>query len=170
MGMLLMPQTKLLSIDPSIANIGYAVFEDTDLKQWGTIKSEGEGIPERLKSILYQFGKFEDVSHVAIESPSNFTYARSSSNGKTLNAQSMNMLHMAIGAIISHFAVKNVPVEMINPIEWNKKREKKQIIKDNVKYIYNIKVNEHVADAIMMGEYCNYLLRIRRMKTFQSAT
>jgi Holliday junction resolvasome RuvABC endonuclease subunit len=160
--------TKLLSIDPSIANIGYALFEDGDLKEYGTVKSEAEkgNIPDRLKFILSQFNRFEGISHVVIESPPHFTYSRSDNNGKPLNLKSMNKLHMAIGAIIAYFSIKNIPVEMVNPNEWNKNRQSKQVTKNNVKYIHGINVNEHVADAIMIGEHCNYLLRIRRMEAF----
>lgn len=161
---------KILSLDPSLNNLGYAFFEWKKLMGHGVIKSKGDTLPEKLVSLTSRFSlpEFEAVACldiVVIEMAPKISYGRSSRNGMPLNMKEMAKLHMATGVLIHHFASKGISVRMVDVLEW-KGRQKKETTIENVKYFYKLeKVSDHVADAIMIGHWYLSTLNIHSRVT-----
>ena len=156
---------KLLSIDPSIKNLGYAFFDNQALVSHGVFKSDAnETIAKRLTFLLRGLDATGNVwgapDAVVIESPPSFTYGRSARHGKTLNADAMNKLWMTIGALLAHYEGLNVPVELTDVMKW-KGQQGKGVAKMNAKLLYELDVNDHIADAIMLG---HHYLSTKRMQ------
>jgi len=123
-----------------------------DLETYGTARSKGTDTGAKLVSLISCLpnGPFD---HAVIEKPPKFSYARSSRFGKTLNAEAMGKLHIAIGSLIYFFAFKGISVIEVDVMQW-KGKQPKSLTMQNVRHFFGIEVkNDHVSDAIMLGHW-----------------
>lgn len=147
---------RLLSLDPSLNSVGYAYFEGKELKKFGTLKSKGSTLPEKLGSLVTGIpsppwtGKFLDVA--VIELAPSFTYNRSAKYGKSMNQGAMNKMFMATGALVAYLNAVGVQVELIEVHTW-KGRGSKETTLSAVKLLYGVEANDHTCDAIMMAHF-----------------
>jgi len=142
---------RLLSVDPSITNIGIAFIEDGQLVESHTFKTHVEDRTEdRLLSITRHIRSlFEqaDFDAMVIELPDKFV--REGLFG-VMNTESMALLHMSIGAIIAATSGWKLSVEFCKVSEW-KGRDKKVVTQHQVRALTGKTMNNHEADATMMG-------------------
>jgi len=146
----------LIGIDPSIVQCGWCIsFERKEVS--GLIKPRGETIAERLQSLAVELKHVCLAPNVpfpqqaVVELPAAFTYARSQGKyGKSLNADSLQKLNLAIGVIFGTLHALSIPVEFV-PVLWKGKMTKglaQTITKEK---------NHNVADAILISRW--YLAR-----------
>jgi len=148
-----MKQTEksIIAIDPSIVQCGWCIaFEGGEVA--GLIKPIGETLAERLQSLAVEQKKV-CLAHVPfpekaiVELPSAFTYARSQGQyGKSLNADSLQKLNLAIGVIFGTLHALSIPVEFI-PVLWKGKMTK------GLAQTITGEKNHNVADAILLARY-----------------
>ncbi|MDZ7821546.1 MAG: crossover junction endodeoxyribonuclease RuvC [Candidatus Marinimicrobia bacterium] len=140
---------KIISIDPSIANIGYAIYETEDHKLvLGTIHTKtNHSIEERIRYICQEICKliYEHRPRQAVieKIPE---YSRKRYNGVSVNHGSLMRLHRAVGAIQAIFINAEIPIYM-SPVL----RSTKQIQRLNAIDICKdaAKASEHARAALI---------------------
>ena len=146
---------KILSIDPSIANIGWCLFFDNKPLESGTIHLSPEItqferavlISEKIRQLFLDKGiNLYTSSQIVIETPDNWTR-----QGK--NVGDLLKLMLAIGSIIGTANSLSVKVNTISVSQW--KNTKSKIDKSIFEKIYpHLKrTSEHARDAVGLGEY-----------------
>jgi len=150
----------LISLDPSIATTGYAIFRGRSLESHGTLRIKRDGeVPERLFRLTEALRDVLDgvnggVTQAVIEDMPTITYGRSAGNrGKTLNMSALLKLSMATGALSVALLTRGIPVKGIGVMQWKGRQRGKGRTQEQVRLIYGVKVNDHVADAVMIGHY-----------------
>lgn len=146
-----------IAIDPSINNVGWAIFDQDKYSESGKITSQGDAENSKIHFI----GDSLDVilqrrkpDYAVVEIPASFTYSKAAVFGKSLNQSAMNKLSMATGAIIYVCEVNQVPVRMVHANEWKAGRPK-DMDKMLAKGYTDKKITDHEADAIMLAAYGN---------------
>lgn len=145
---------KILALDQSLKSTGWAVFEDTELKDYGkfTIPAN-QSLPNRLGEIFvkltclyhdYEFDKiiFEDIQE------------------QHKNVVTFKHLAYVQAAVLLWCYWNEVQYEILAPSSWRKilggkfgrkREEQKQHAIDLVKDCYDIEVDSDTADAICIG-------------------
>ncbi len=165
---------KLLSIDTSIAKIGWAVLDDQYpigekmLKGYGTIKIPAMAISEKTRNITIAIKEIIEKytpDEAVIETPKPFTYGRSKRYNRPLNQKAMAKNNIAVGVITSTCATLGLTTHHLSAQDW-KGNQKKEVTlwAVNQTYSLNIKKSHNdEADAIKMGQYLIEEKRIERM-------
>jgi len=150
----------IISLDPSIVTTGYAIFKGRSLESHGTIRIKRDGeVPERLYRLVCALRDVLDgvkggVTQAVIENMPTITYGRSAGNrGKTLNMSALLKLSMATGALTVALMTRGIPVKPIGVMEWKGRQKGKGVTQEQARLIYGVLVNDHVADAVMIGHY-----------------
>lgn len=153
----------ILSIDSSIAKIGWAAMDDskpvgaTMLKGSGTLKIPAIGLGEKTQKISESIQKLiEDYGAEAavIEKPEPFTYGRSKRYNRPLNQKSMAKNNIAVGIISAACAGKGLETHFLSAQDW-KGSQQKELTIFNVNTLFNTKITKSKhdeADAIKMGQ------------------
>ena len=154
---------KLLSLDLSTKSTGYAVFEDDVLVDYGCIKASSTDVINRIQKIIKEINnvllKHSNIEKIIVEEvrPENGQYGV----GNLRTHKVLMWLQAALEFII-HDNFSSISIEYLYPSEWRKVcgiqtgrgivREKlKQADIAFVKKVYNIEVNDDIADAIGIG-------------------
>jgi Holliday junction resolvasome RuvABC endonuclease subunit len=148
MGRITDGMSRLLSIDPSIGTIGVAILEGRKYVQSYTIRTkDSEPMVERLRQISFLFSKIDDeFDTVIIEYPDAFM--REGEYG-IKNVRAVMTLMMSVGAIIGALNDR-YDVKLVSVDEW-KGKEAKKFTQYAAKQECGKKLNNHEADAFMMG-------------------
>ncbi len=160
-----------ISVDPSINNIGYCIWADTDLIGYGSVKSKNltklnfqqnkntvgllakaNSINEQLKNDLKDFKLFRAV----MEFPGSYTRDNK-------NVASLEKLLFSIGILTNFFILeKKCSVEFITVAEW-KGNTPKQYTDRYVRQYMNLTdketLSDHISDACGIGLY--YIKKLR---------
>lgn len=154
----------ILSIDPSIGNVGFAVWSpDGNLLKYGLIKtSPKKNIASRLHEIsseIHEICSTNRIRTLVIEQPPYFTR-------KNTNVESLMKLSHAFGAIESAFYLSGGELAInVEPNSWKGRGTKKTQTQFLVKSIYHITgVRHDVYDAIGIGHWYFSALNIRKNK------
>lgn len=139
---------KLLSIDPSISEIGICELKDGEYVNSYTFKTLSEdALEDRLDKIALHFREIKDgFDYVLIEQPDVFMRVGSFS---VLNVKSIQMLMMAIGVIYGSLVIKH-KVVFVTVKDW-KGNSGKKVIQMIASRKSGRKLNTHEADAFMMA-------------------
>ena len=157
---------RLLSIDPSIDNVGVALILDGSLEDTYTFRTDAKKTnEERLQDIARHFsehGKGFDTA--VIEYPD---WYKTWGGGGIKNMKSLTLLHIAIGAIVGGLSTNDIRVEFCLVSEW-KGNTKKETTQRIVELEYGKRYNTHQSDAILMGmrwlQKARFRNAIRRVK------
>ena len=141
---------RILSVDPSIVDIGVARIEDGQYLSSFTLRTDNtDDLETRLCEIAQAFESYQGFDVVVIELPEARVYTRSGLSGRK-NMRSLQLLHLAIGAIVGGLAAKSAQINFFPVQEW-KGTEDKRITQHNARMLTGRKLNTHEADATMMG-------------------
>jgi len=155
---------KIISIDSSIAKIGWAVLNDTKsvgpemLVGYGTIKIPSGDINFKTQIITKELVKIiqkYNPEKALIETAKPFTYGRSTRYGKPLNQKAMAKNNVAVGIITTVCQTRGMMTRHMSAQEW-KGNQKKEITRWVVNATYDIKIlksHNDEADAIKMGQW-----------------
>ena len=140
----------VLSIDPGMAHVGWAVCRKDGLVESGTISTEAhDTIADRLKTILCPLANILEAhspDKVLIEDL-NLQFGRKIA-GRTVNRKALQMYSAAWGAIFSIcFYYCSNAVEFVS-LKAIKKGFAQKIALD---YINKKRINTHEAEAIVWG-------------------
>lgn len=117
---------KIISIDPSIANIGYAIYSESDRKViLGTIHTKTDHtIDERIDLICQEIKKLiyeHRPRQAVIEKIPEYSRKR---YGTSVNHGSLMRLHRAVGAIQAVFMNSGIPIHMSPALTMSKHNQK----------------------------------------------
>jgi Holliday junction resolvasome RuvABC endonuclease subunit len=173
-------------VDPSINDIGYAIFEDNGKLAphgYGAIRTQGASVTERLASIdlqltylpdphgrtddrnivkAHEFIGFMGIDTAVVEVTTGSSYfKRRGAGGRPLNQAALETLNQAIAVIKLVLVKAHIKVVELPAGVWKRRYPARQTgqacsMTQMVAQQYHtggVKVNEHVADAICMGEY-----------------
>ena len=93
-----MKNVKTLFIDPSLNNVGYAIYDSMShsIIEHECFKSRGNEVQDKLKDIfLWLLSKIKDssITLAVIEKPATFAYSKVSTKaGKIINLSSLQIL------------------------------------------------------------------------------
>lgn len=152
---------RLLSVDPSIVNIGVAILENGKPLSSYTLRTDDKcTIEHRLRVISDHFkGINGDFDCAIVEMPDPFI--RYGSRGGASNLYPLQLLHLAIGAIVGALVQNhNIIVHLVPVSEWkgNTKKANTQYI---IKAITGKILNTHEADAVHMGIKWSEIRKLR---------
>jgi len=150
---------KIISIDPSIANIGYAIYSMTERKvKLGTIHTDtNKSIEERIQHICREITKLiheYSPQQAVIEKIPEYSRKR---YGTSVNHGSLMRLHRAVGAIQAVFMNSGIPIHMSPALTMPKHSQKHyavDICKDAVK------ASEHARAALI---HLDKYLKLKRI-------
>ena len=164
-----MTKFKMLSLDTSTTETGFALFENGKLSKSGTIKVKGvepsKRVDEMLSKLLILFAK-EDPNLIVIEDLSVF-------NNMTTNKN----LAEIIGCVRGYCVLQEIYFDRLAPNKWRRlvakedetiptKRKdcKEWDIKTLERYTDKKKkeVNDNEADAILVGEAYNIMFGVEQ--------
>lgn len=154
---------KILSLDQSTSNVGFAIFEDGELKDYGCIRYSKKINSNNMYSIF-----LKTVEKIENEKPDivliEDVYAKKMPiyNKKTkkiimeYNIQTHKKLANLQGMFISYFILHQIDFEIVAPKTWQKVVKSGTVKKEdtlsfvNKKYSINLK-NDNIADSICIG-------------------
>ncbi len=150
---------NILSVDPSINNVGLCLFRsNTTAKEkwkWNTLKLEGHNIPQRLQSLQHQIAGWigEITIHkLLIEYPTFF-----SSEKGAIAARNNYTVDLACicGFLFGKFCERSKQVAFITATQWKGTVSKEITMR---KFFRKFRVNpltlsEHSIDACMLLHY-----------------
>lgn len=150
---------KIISIDPSISNIGYAIYSDKERKViLGTIHTKTDhSVDERIKLICREIRKLiyeHRPTQAVIEKIPEYSRKR---YGTSVNHDSLMRLHRAVGAIQAVFINSGIPIHM-SPVLTMPKQSQKHYACDICKDA--AKASEHARAALIHLEKYLKLKRI----------
>lgn len=155
---------KILSIDSSIAKIGWAVLNDSKkvgkdmLIAFGTIKIPTGDINAKSQIISREISRLiieHNPSKAIIETPRPFTYGRSARYNRPLNRKAMDKNNIAVGIITSACQIHGLMTQHFSAQDW-KGNQKKEVTLWVVNETYGLdikKSHNDEADAIKMGQW-----------------
>lgn len=150
---------NILSLDLSTHSSGWAIFQDTQLVDYGCILSSSTDLIKRIyimtegiKNILNK----NDIDKIIVEE------VRPDLGNGNLNTHRALMYLQAGLEFLIHDNFKKIPIEYIYPSSWradcgikNGRGVKRSTLKElDIQFVeqnYNIKVNDDIADAICIG-------------------
>lgn len=151
----------ILTVDPSIGNVGYAVWTDEgNLVKYGLIKTDPKKhIAARLQEIsedIYNICKGNRIKTLVMEQPPYYT-----KKGK--NVSSLMKLSHAFGAIEASFYLSGGELAInVEPNSWKGNGTKKEATQTLVKSVYKVTgVRHDVFDAIGIGHWYFSALNLR---------
>ena len=153
---------KILSIDASTKSTGWAVYEDSQLKDYGCITSSSTDLFKRIHKMVDEIAeilkKEKDIKKIILEE------VRPDDIGSRSNLATHKALMFLQGAIamMVHDNFSNIIIEYLYPSEWRKCCKIKTgrgVVRETVKQrdvrfveeTFGLKVNDDIADAIGIG-------------------
>jgi hypothetical protein len=166
----------ILALDPSVNNMGYAVFATQyiepaiiayQLVASGVLLSDKESkkqvLEKRIETMLHKMASMEwyaeggwangglvVIEQVVIEQPEPWGSYKSMASDKS---GSLVMLHLMVGALIGWFAQKaDTEVRLVKVSQWKGQLPKK-VTQDRLKKRYGRVFQSDEADAVGLGEW-----------------
>lgn len=153
---------KILSIDASTKSTGWAVYEDSQLKDYGCITSSSTDLFKRIHKMVDEIAeilkKEKDIKKIILEE------VRPDDIGSRSNLATHKALMFLQGAIamMVHDNFSTIIIEYLYPSEWRKCCKIKTgrgVVRETVKQrdvrfveeTFGLKVNDDIADAIGIG-------------------
>ena len=153
---------KILSIDASTKFTGWAVYEDSQLKDYGCITSSSTDLFKRIHKMVDEIAeilkKEKDIKKIILEE------VRPDDIGSRSNLATHKALMFLQGiiAMMVHDNFSNIIIEYLYPSEWRKCCKIKTgrgVVRETVKQrdvrfveeTFGLKVNDDIADAIGIG-------------------
>jgi Holliday junction resolvasome RuvABC endonuclease subunit len=158
---------KLLSIDPSINNIGIAILIGGEYQSSYTFRTEEETcIENRLCQIGKHFREVgEGYDYAIVELPD--TFIREGRYGLK-NVRPIQLLHLSIGAVIGGLSFyPELKIEFVKVGDW-KGRTSKEQTQAYARALTHKELNTHESDAFMMA--IRWLSRDRFVRAVKEAT
>ncbi|KKM06609.1 hypothetical protein LCGC14_1742330 [marine sediment metagenome] len=165
----------LLAIDPGLTT-GWALLGDwikgagkVDVLDCDSFKLKGRGtkrlarLQEHIRDVISDLA--EQGCHpklAVVEKLEGFSYRRSTRGSKALNQKALQTNRDFTTAIILALDGLGIEVETMNPVGpegW--KRGLASDLTQTVKMIWDIECDQHVADAVMMG---NHFIKMKRVE------
>lgn len=158
---------RVLSVDPSVGNIGVAVVNERYYESSYTFRTNPKAeMPVRLAEITEHFSKYlvedHEIDQVIVEQPG--TFMRKGKKG-FLNVGPIQILQMAIGAIVGILA-QGFPVEFVRVEDW-KGNKNKRTVQTWAFSECGVRLNDHEADAFIMA--LQWRSRVRFMNSVRRA-
>lgn len=156
---------KILCLDASTKNSGFAIFNDKKLENYGCITASSTDLIKRISKMITELNEIllkEKVDKIILEE------VRLEQNVNLKTYKALMYLQAAIVFLV-HEHFNKIEIEFVYPSEWRKacgiktgRGVRRDLLKqadiDFVKQIYNISVNDDEADAIGIGHsYVNQL-------------
>ena len=150
---------NLIAIDASTKSSGIAIYKHDKLQKYDCIKATSSDLFNRIKVMVKAIGQYltenPDIDHLVLQQVRQDGFT----NIKTYKAL---MYLQGCIMLLVHQSFKHVTVQFVYPSQWRKVCQIKQgrgikrdIQKQNdinwVKKIFNIEVNDDIADAIGIG-------------------
>ena len=150
---------NLIAIDASTKSSGIAIYKHDKLQKYDCIKATSSDLFNRIKVMVKAIGQYlsqnPDIDHLILQQVRQDGFV----NIKTYKAL---MYLQGCIMLLVHQSFKHVTVQFVYPSQWRKVCQIKQgrgikrdIQKQNdinwVKKIFNIEVNDDIADAIGIG-------------------
>lgn len=165
----------LLAIDSSIANIGYAVFDDSYPIDKARIASGTLRIPkmdetEKVREIFIVIKELinrYNCQEAIIEKPERFSYGRSTNlYGRGKNLESLRLNNLAVGIISGTCQSEDLKIVFVTPREW-KGKQPKEVTRMWVNDLFGLqleKKNYDESDALKIGAWHIERKRFDRLK------
>jgi len=158
---------RVLSVDPSIGNIGVALVNERYYEWSYTFRTSPKvEMPIRLAEITEHFSKYlvedHDIGQVIVEQPG--TFMRKGKKG-LLNVGPIQMLEMSMGAIVGILA-QGFPVEFVRVDDW-KGNKPKRTIQTWAFSECGVHLNDHEAEAFIMA--LQWRSKVRLMNSIRRA-
>lgn len=154
-----------LAIDPSINNMGIAVYEHEKLRHYELLRPNQEVRDEGIfiKKCLSMVNEINilidkyDVQHLVLEVPEHWAVAGFNAR----ESGSMTKLMFLCGGIFTHFNMITVPVHTLHPREWKgqlpkdvvRKRLKKHMVPKYFTVTEWMKLDHNIMDAVVIGQF-----------------
>lgn len=154
---------KILSLDLSTKSTGYAIFNDGLLIDYGCIKAASTDVINRIYKIIKEINnillKHPDIKKIIVEE----VIPENGQDGVgNLRTHKVLMWLQAALEFLIHDNFSSILIEYLYPSEWRKvcgiqtgrgiiRGKLKQADIAFVKKVYNIEVNDDIADAIGIG-------------------
>ncbi len=150
---------NLIAIDASTKSSGIAIYKHDKLQKYDCIKATSSDLFNRIKVMVKAIGQYltenPDIDNLVLQQVRQDGFT----NIKTYKAL---MYLQGCIMLLVHQSFKHVTVQFVYPSQWRKVCQIKQgrgikrdIQKQNdinwVKKIFNIEVNDDIADAIGIG-------------------
>lgn len=150
---------NLIAIDASTKSSGIAIYKHDKLQKYDCIKATSSDLFNRIKVMVKAIGQYltenPDIDHLILQQVRQDGFT----NIKTYKAL---MYLQGCIMLLVHQSFKHVIVQFVYPSQWRKVCQIKQgrgikrdVQKRNdinwVKKIFNIEVNDDIADAIGIG-------------------
>lgn len=156
----------ILALDASTKSTGYAIFSDTELKDYGCITNSSTILMKRIEYMVQEIDKIlsnnTDIKKIVMEE------VRPEDKSGYSNLKTYKALMYLQGCIQMLLYQKHskVEIEFVYPSEWRSRcgihtgrGVKRDVLKaasiDFVKKTYGLEVNDDIADAIGIG-YSNH--------------
>jgi Holliday junction resolvasome RuvABC endonuclease subunit len=166
---------RLLAIDPSINETGWAVAEGQNIVASGVLRAvkheNNQTLPSRILACAERLDKLikehEGLGLIVIEISGKLTYQRyrnqTRGQGIDLKGDSLHKLSMAVGAYVIMASLNGIPVVAVEAIRWKsfyrdgRKMPDKEDMKRMASQLTGIKITDHnQADAIVMGSWSTH--------------
>ena len=159
----------LIALDQSTQTTGYAIFKDGSLLTHGHVDPTGEDYIERIaklrqwvEKIIQTLSSDNDTIEIGIE---DIQLQNNNPNGggyqRDFGVTTFKKLAHVQGALLSLFAEKNIPYQIIVSSSWKKtcgitgsvRNQQKKNAQLFVANTYNVKATQDEADAICLGTH-----------------
>ncbi len=154
---------KILSIDPSVNNVGFVVIDLASKTvqarwQWGMIHPKGNNLQAKLADIVTNLNhlvKMDEITHLITEWPTFFgsvAGAIAAEKGYTINLAAVNSY------VAGSFGFRGSKWVMITATEWKGSVTKAVTMRKFLRF-FNPKIDfrqaicEHEVDALMMAHW-----------------
>jgi crossover junction endodeoxyribonuclease RuvC len=155
---------KYLAVDPSSTVLGWALFDDEELRAWGTVDARKVPYDHRFMYInqeLLRVHQAHGFADIACERAVRF-------KGKKIPA-----LEVAVISIRKWAEMRKIPIALYSPAEWKKSvtgsgNATKAAVAKVVCLVYPrlpADASEHVTDAVGIGMHHWGIKKLERMAT-----
>ena len=160
---------KILSIDPSIENIGVAILDGNKLIESYTLHTNPlKPLSDRIKKITQHFRELAlstEFNTVLIEYPDSFVrggeYSKFTGTSYLKNVKSIQLLMLSIGVIASAM-IEYCEINFVSVKDWKGSTDKK-ITQFVAQQECGKELNTHEADAFIMAIQWNRSVKFKHM-------
>lgn len=150
---------NILSIDASTKHSGWAIFKDEKLQNYGDIKASSTDLVKRIYKMVNELKTIiseNSINKIILEE------VRPEDNSQNIKTHKALMYLQAAIVFMVHDNYPNIKIEYLYPSEWRKacgiktgSGVRRESLKPKdiafVKKIYDLDVNDDIADAIGIG-------------------
>lgn len=156
-------QHRVLAIDQATGISGWAIFDGTDLIQFGTIQMTHATAVERIEAVRQWVASMIELwnpDRVAIEDIHLQKFEKNFGYGNESVITFKTLAHLQ-GVLINYFYINGIKYDIIHSAKWREfcqikgahRSDKKRSAQLKIKEWYDVTVNQDEADAICIGKY-----------------